>query len=185
MAEVGDNVLILGRSLAAEGTRVVIGNVSTPIPSPQDTRIAMTVPAAAPAGVHPVQVIQDLLLAAQPGQPLVPHRGFASNVLPLLVIPQLASIAPPGPSAPGTTVTVTVNPPALAGQRKSLLLDDFEIQSEPVDPDSPPSATIQFRLPGNTPSGTHLVRVRIDGAESRLQINPLTTEYNGPTYTTT
>jgi hypothetical protein len=182
IAEVGDAVVILGRNLSAEGTRIVLGNVSMPVPVAQDTQLTFTVPANAAAGTHPVQVVQDLLLLAEPGQPPVPHRGFASNVLPILVIPQLAGIAPPGPVPPGTAVTVTVNPPVLAPQRKTLLLGDFEVQAEPVAVDSPPSTAVNFVLPANTPSGPHLVRLRIDGAESRLTFNPVTMEYDGPVY---
>ncbi len=185
MAEVGDTIIIRGSNLAADGTRVVIGDVSTPIATPGATQITMIVPTTLTAGVHPVQVAQDLLLEGEPGQPLVAHSGFASNILPLLVIPRFGGIAPPGPAAPGATVTVTVDPPALAAQHKTLLLDDFAVQAVPPAVDAPPSATVDFVLPANTPAGTHLVRVRIDGAESRLTFNPVTTVFDGPTYTTT
>jgi hypothetical protein len=184
IAEVGDTILIRGTGLRAAGTRVAIGDLSTAIANPGDTQITMTVPAGIAAGVHPVQLVQDLLLDAEPGQPPVAHRGFASNVVPLLVVPQLVGIAPPGPAAAGATVTVTVNPPAAATQHKVLLLDDFAVPAAAVSVDAPASATIDFVLPANTPGGTHFVRIRVDGAESRLTINPVTTQYDGPTYAT-
>lgn len=146
IAEVGDTILILGQNLAGEGTRVQLGDTSILVPAPQDTRIVITVPATLPAGLHSVQVIHDLLLLAEPGQPLVPHRGFESNVVPLLVIPRFVSALPAG-AGPGAMVTVTVDPPVLARQRKTLLLGDFEVQAEPIAVDAPPSTTINFRLP--------------------------------------
>ena len=91
----------------------------------------------------------------------------------------------PDPVARGAAVTATVNPAAASLQRKSLLLDDFEIVANAVDPDAAPSTTVAFNLPANAPPGTHLARVRIDGAESRLTINPVTLQYTGPTLTVT
>jgi hypothetical protein len=147
----------------------------------------MTVPANASAGVNAVQVIRDLLLEAEPGQPPVPHRGFESNAAPLMVLPRFLGIAP-NPAAPGAVVTVSVDPPGLARQAKVLLVGDVQVNAEPVAPNSPPSGAVDFRLPNGAdriPAGTHLVRVRIDGAESRLTINTVTTQYDGPTLTVT
>jgi len=185
-AEPGDTLLILGRNLSGEGVSVRLGTELVAIANPQDSRITVTVPATLAAGVHSVQVVRQLLLEAQPGT-FVPHGGFESNAVPLLVIPRLISLAPPGASA-GTLVTATVDPPALACQRKSLLLGDREIQAEPAAPESPPSVTVSFRLPSGPaaiPAGTYLVRVRIDGAESQLTTNPVTGQYDGPTFTVT
>jgi hypothetical protein len=132
-----------------------------------------------------VQVVHDLLLRGEPGQPAVPHRGFESNAMPLLVIPRFVNIAP-SPAGPGALVTVTVDPPAGARQEKVLLLDDFAVPAEAVAINDPPSATVQFRLPAGPsriPAGTYLARIRVDGAESRLTIDPVTTQYDGPTFT--
>lgn len=187
VAEVGDTILILGRNLAAEGTRANLGETSVPVPSPQDTRISLTVPVTLPAGVHPVQVVQDLFLEGGPGQPFVPHRGFESNVAPLVVIPRITAINPASGGA-GTVVTVTVDPPVLAKQQKTLVLGDVEVPAEPVPIDAAPSTNIQFRLPTGAaaiPAATYLVRVRVDGAESRLTSDAATNEYDGPTFTAT
>jgi hypothetical protein len=181
VAEPGDTILIVGINLASEVTRVQIGDTSAPVANPRDTRITMTLPALR-AGLQPVSVIHDLPLPAQPGQPPVPHRGFESNALALMLIPQLTGLAP-NPAAPGSVVAATVNPPVAATQRKSLLLGDLEIRAEPVDPASAPSTTVNFRLPATAPTGSHIVRIRIDGAESRLLTDPVTTGYNGPTLT--
>jgi hypothetical protein len=80
---------------------------------------------------------------------------------------------------------VTVDPPAGARQEKVLLLGDFAVSAEPVPVNDPPSATVQFRLPAGAariPAGSYLARIRIDGAESRLTVNPVTTQYDGPNF---
>jgi hypothetical protein len=86
-------------------------------------------------------------------------------------------------------VTVTVSPAVLSRQEAVLVLGDFSIPAEPMAHDAPPSPTVQFRLPSSgaaaIPAGTYLARVRVDGAESRLTIDPVTTEYDGPTFTVT
>lgn len=186
VAEVGDTVLILGDNLAGDATRVRIGEVNVPVPAPQATRIALVLPNTVSAGLHSVQVIHDLMLKGEPGQPLVPHRGFRSNALPLLVLPRLSGIAPAA-AAPGDLVTVTVDPPARARQEKVLLLGDFAVPAMPVAVTDPPSPTVQFRLPpvgpDRIPANPYLARIRIDGAESRLTFDGLTKKYNGPNFT--
>lgn len=185
IAEVGDTVLILGENLAGEATRVRIGTVDVPVPAPQAGRISLVVPNTVPAGLHSVQVIHDLMLVGVPGQPPVPHRGFLSNAVPLLVIPRFSGIAP-SPAAAGAVVTVTVDPPALARQERILLLGDFSIAGEPVPVNDPPSPNVRFRLPTGPaaiPPGNYLARVRIDGAESRLTSDPATLQYDDPIFT--
>lgn len=185
VAETGDTIRVLGENLAGAATVLRVGSVSVPIPSPQPDLVSCAVPATVTAGTHAVQVVQDLLLEGAPGQPLVPHRGRESNSVPLLILPRLVGVAP-NPAATGTVVTVTVDPPVLATQRKVLLLDDVEITAEPVDPSSPPSTTVDFRLATSTgplPPQVYLARARVDGAESRLTVAAATGLYDGPTVT--
>jgi hypothetical protein len=187
VAEVGDTILVLGHNLRGDSTRVRLGTTPVAIPAPQAAQIPLVVPTALPAGVHAVQVVHDLLLEGQPGQPLVPHRGFESNVVPLVIVPRFVGIAPPTAGA-GGVVTVTVDPPALARQEKTLLLGDFSVPAQPVAHDSPPSGTVSFQLPSgptSIPAATYLARIRVDGADSRLTINPATTLYDAPTFTVT
>lgn len=187
IVEVGDTLVILGRNLAGLGTSVRIGEVTVAVPAPRARRIEIAVPVAVTAGTHRLQVIQDLPLAAESGQPPVLHRGFASNVVPLLVLPSFAGINPAAAAA-GDLVIVTVDPPVAAAQARTLLLDDHEIRGEPVAAGSPPSADVDFRLPTGAAAlapGSYLVRVRVDGAESRLTINAVTGAYDGPTFTVT
>jgi hypothetical protein len=187
VAEVGDPVLVLGRNLNGAGVSVHLSETIIPIPAPQQGRIAFTIPASATAGTHTVRVVRDLLLAVQTGQPPVAHRGFESNVAAMVVIPQI-TLASPASAGPGDIVTITVAPPVLARQAKTLILGDVEVPAEPVAPGSPPSSTVDFRLPSGTaaiPPGSPLMRIRIDGAESRLSLNAVTQVYDTPTYTVT
>jgi hypothetical protein len=187
IAEVGDTLVIAGSNLAGLATRVRIGNVTVSVAAPQARRIEIPVPATVAAGTHTLQVIHDLPLEGETGQPPVLHRGFASNVVPLLVLPSLAAINP-GAASAGDLVTVTVDPAVAAAQSRTLLLDDREIAGQPVAVGSPPSANIDFRLPTGAAAlaaGSYLVRVRVDGAESRLTVDPVTGEYDGPSFTVT
>jgi hypothetical protein len=185
VAEVGDTIRVLGDNLAGQATRVRLGDVDVAAPAAQATLIELAIPNTVAAGLHAVQVVHDLLLRGEPGQPLVPHRGFESNAVPLLVLPRFLGIAP-DPAAAGAVVTVTVDPPARATQEKVLLLGDFAVPSEPVPVNDPPSPTVQFRLPtgaARLPPATYLARVRVAGAESRLTVDPVTTRYDGPEFT--
>lgn len=190
-AGVGDAILIIGRNLRGDSTRVVIGGETVSIVNPQARRIELTVPNALMAGLHPVHVVHDLLLEAggPPTVPptLVPHRGFASNTVAFMVLPAITATAPAAPTA-GTVVTVTVDPPVGADQSRTLLLDDHVVPGNPVAVDSPPSATVDFTLPtgsGAIPPGTYLTRVRVAGAESLLTVDPGTGAFSGPTITVT
>jgi hypothetical protein len=187
VAEVGDSILVVGHNLAGSPTRVMLESTAVAVPAPQDERIALAVPATLPAGLHTVQVVHDFLLTEAPGQPPVPHRGWRSNVVPLLVIPSLAGRLPPS-VGPGATVAVTVDPPVLARQGRTFLLGDFEVAADPVDPAAPASPTVSFTLPSaaaRIPAGVYFARIRIDGAESRLVVDPVTLQYTGPTFTAT
>lgn len=187
VAEAGDSIEILGRNLRGAATRVTIDGVSVIPVALGPGRIQVVVPATTPSGVRPVHVVHDLLLAGATGQPPVPHRGVESNIVPLVVVPRFVSAAP-NPAAAGAVVTVTVASAALARQEKTLLLGDFRVTAQPVPVDAAPSATVDFRLPTGVdaiPPATYLARIRIDGAESRLAVDPATGAYNAPTFTVT
>lgn len=178
VAESGDTLRILGSNLAGPMTRVMLGAISIDIPAPQQAQIDVIVPAALPAGIHSVQVAQDLMLKGIEGGPLVQHRGFRSNVVAALVIPRI-NLAPAS-AARGSTITVNVTPNVGATQEAELLLGDFVAPAAPRVYGSPPSATVQFPIPATMPPTSYFMRVRVDGAESRLTINPATKQYNGP-----
>ena len=179
--EVGDALVIEGRNLSGLATSVRIADQPVNVAVPQGRRIEVSVPAGVRAGAHSLQVIHDLPLDAEAGQPPVLHRGFASNAVPVLVLPSFQAINP-GVAGAGDLVRVTVDPPVAADQSRTLLLNDREIEGEPIAVDSAPSATVNFRLPtaaAALAAGNYLVRVRVDGAESRLSVGP-DGRFNGP-----
>ena len=116
------------------------------------------------------------------------RTGFRSNLVGFQLLPALGAVTPPSAKA-GDTITVNLQPAVTATQEKILLLGDFAVPGVPVPFNSPPSTSIQFILPEAPapaiPTGTYFLRVRIDGAESRLTFNPTTEVYTGPLYTVT
>jgi hypothetical protein len=183
IAESGDTIVIEGALLSGATTTVRISGTPVPPVTQQDSRLTVVVPATLPAGLHTVQIVRELPFPTTPGTTVL-HRGFESNVAPLQVIPRLVSPLPPGAGA-GATVTATIAPQVSPQQRTSLLFGDFEVPRQPVAPGTPPSSTVDFQLPAGLvaiPPGTYVVRVRVDGAESRLTTNPTTGEYDTPSY---
>jgi hypothetical protein len=114
------------------------------------------------------------------GTPTEPHLSVGSNVMPFLLLPTVTGPVPE-PAAPRATVTVTVTPPVRAGQHVVLLLGDRVVPAEPLPGGAASSPTVSFVLPAIA-AGSYLVRVRVDGAESRLVYDENTGAFTGPTY---
>jgi hypothetical protein len=174
---VGETLRIVGVNLAATPSRVVLGGVDVPIvPPARDDQLDVQVPASLPAGVHTAEVIQEVSF----GTPTEPHLSVGSNVMPFLLLPTVTGPVPE-PAAPGATVTVTVTPPVRAGQHVVLLLGDRVVPAEPLPGGAASSATVSFVLPAIA-AGGYLVRVRVDGAESRLVYDENAGAFTGPPY---
>jgi hypothetical protein len=144
------------------------------------TDITVALPSGLSAGTQPAQIIQSLVL----GTPPVPHQqGFQSDVVPFVLHPTIQQSSPgifeitvqTGlVSPPGDAVIVKVTPEVQPGQRAllELLLAAAPTTANLFDFGTIPDATdtLTFDVPGVAP-GNYLVRVRIDGAESPLQLN--------------
>ncbi len=136
---VGSSLVIRGRQLRGDDTRLLLaGNEVTP-PDVTDTRISLQLaPPDLPddvfealrAGVQGVQVIHHLLM----GTPPVPHRGFESNVAPFVLRPTIDENAlevvelplpegeePPPPKGLKVTVDLAID----KRQRVVLLLNEM------------------------------------------------------------
>jgi hypothetical protein len=178
----GETLRLVGSNLSATPVRVTLGGVDAPLVAPaRDDRLDVQVPTTLPVGVHPVQVVHDLDLGTQ----IEPHGGQRSNAVPFLVVPTISAldpVSPPGAPA-GTTVTVTVDPPVRAGQQVVVLVGDRVVTAQPVPAGTSPTPTVSFTLPG--PAGAQLLRVRVDGAESRLTFDPAAGAFSGPFYEVT
>jgi hypothetical protein len=182
-------LVIQGTQLLGEITTVWVGtptsNLTVTPPVVTANSIIMPVPAGLQAGVLGLQVIQQLLL----GKPPVPHPGWESNVVALVLQPVLSS-----PSVTGTTLSITVNPEVQIGQKVTILLN--QNPPAPTPPATQPTPTAySFNLPPITAptttltcdvtdvaSGTYFLRARIDGAESPVDLNPSSPTF-GPVVT--
>ncbi len=161
-------------------TYVLIGGQSL-VPTTLDgTDITVTLPAGLAAGTQAVQVIQSLLL----GTPPVPHQqGVQSSVVPFVLHPEIRQSSPGVyeiivqhgiVSPPGDAILVTVTPTVKAGQRGLLELYAtaapsvahlFDASTIAVD-----TNVLTFDIPALAP-GNYLVRIRVDGAESPMEVD--------------
>src|SRR5207247_899601 len=88
-----------------------------------DTEIVFELPAAVPAGVHAVQVIQPRLVGTPPEE----RAAAESNVVPLVVRPTVTAVATaPGAAQDSVDVSVTLDPPVGAQQRVVLILNEHQ-----------------------------------------------------------
>jgi hypothetical protein len=174
----GSTLLLQGQQLAGLVTLVLIEDQEIKPAAVSDTRVTVALSAGIHAGVKGVQVIQKI----QIGTPPAAHRSVESNVAPFVLRPTIsAALAlPKGGTPPTTTVTLTVAPNIGVGQRAILLLNNLAVSpataftSKPVVA-SADSNQVQIDIAG-VPTGTYLVRVQIDGAESLLK-----PDFSGPT----
>jgi hypothetical protein len=178
----GDAIVIQGSNLEGEVTRVEIGGVDqTDADFTTLHRSRIEIPGSAltglRAGVNAVQVKHDLLL----GVPEVPHRGFQSNVVPLILHPNVSNITPTLTSDADSNlegqIQVTIDPPVRRGQRVNLLLNDadgstaagYNFNAEPITSDTP-MTVFTFEVMGIVP-GNYFIRVQVDGAASLLSVD--------------
>jgi hypothetical protein len=172
----GSTLLIQGQQLRGQITLVLVEGQEV-VPSPlADTQATITLPAGIHAGVQGLQIIQKISI----GTPPAPHRSVESNVAPFVLRPTITA-ATAAVKTPGTTTaTLTLTPNIGAGQRAVLLLNNLSVKP-PTAFTSPPAISaadsnqVKIDISG-VPTGTYLVRVQIDGAESLLK-----QDFSGPT----
>jgi len=188
-AEEGETLRLIGTNFRSPVTRVTMDGVTATIASISNNQLDVVVPTGAlKIGLHSLQVEQDVMLNEVDGQPPVQRPAFRSNQVGFLLLPKLGAVTPPTATA-GDTITINVQPAVIATQDKILLLGDNAVPAIPVAFNSAPSNSIQFKLPVAPDPvilpGSYFLRVRIDGAESRLTFNNVTREYTGPNYIVT
>jgi hypothetical protein len=190
----GETLRLVGYNFAGASTGVVIDDVSVGVtpsaPPATDSQIDVVVPASQfSAGTHSLQVVRPILLTEVKGQPPVQRGNFSSNAVAFQLIPQLVLPAA-GTFSPDASnvVTLTVTPKIQPNQQVSLLLED-QVFPRIVTPPMATATTIQFQLPVSPapalPPDSYLMRVRVDGAESRLALDtnpasPTYLQYVGP-----
>jgi hypothetical protein len=152
--------------------------------------ITIPLPATVPAGVSSVRVIQKIDLGT--GNASEPHRGFESNVAAMAVAPTIKPTLAPT-VARGAVLTVDFDRDVGRTQKVALLLGDraIPLPSRPsvkvgTTPPAPPTATsFDVTIPLDFPTGAMLVRLRVDGVESALDVDtnpasPTFDQYVGP-----
>jgi hypothetical protein len=177
--DAGAKIVLSGRNMSALHVALRFGGIETAPDSPvTDDRLVVSLPAGLRAGVNTIQVIQRLEM----GNPPVAHRGFASNVAAFILMPRIAS-TPPYSVSRGAVFTLDCEPPVGRSQRVALLVGNHEIDI-PARPATGPDETtkLEFAIPQDFPVGSYLMRLRVDGAESVLQVKskPMNPVYEGP-----
>jgi hypothetical protein len=178
----GDTLVLRGSSLRRNPTRVVVRGI--PVDPFSVTADEVRLPLSAPpfpantlrAGAQGVSVLHPVMM----GKPPVEHGGFESNVAAFVLRPRLTAVNAPS----STQVNATLSPAVGKGQRAVLLLNSappapaaaFVFQRPPAAADA---ATIGFEIAG-VPTGTYLVRVQVDGGETRVVLDPTDPNF-GPT----
>lgn len=185
---VGTDVHVRGSQLRGEITVVWFGatRVDPPLAAVTSEEIQVTVPATARAGMIGVRVEHRLLL----GEPPTERGAGESNIAPLILRPRIrqaggnyqvavSEVTSAGDLRSGD-LNVTVVPPAGRRQRVVAHLNQidppagqppatYSLQDESRDEDGAPDETDTLTIPfGNVLTGTYLVRITVDGAESPL-----------------
>lgn len=163
--------------------------LQTPDVADGGRQLVVTVPPL-PAGINTLRVVRLVDVGTPP-----PRVAGQSNVgvfvlQPVIrrgvVPPHLYLIAIGAATARGIPITVTFDPPAEPAQRASVVLNGvvpamssstFSFDAEPHD-GAPTHAITAFAH--HLPAGTYLVRVRIDGAESPLDVDAITHAFADP-----
>jgi hypothetical protein len=164
----GAPITIKGINLKAAETKLNFGTQSLVDPtSIGDQTISAIPPAGLPAGVNTVQVVQQLDFGAVAD----PHPGCESNVAAFVLAPQITTALPISVKA-GAVLTLGINPPVGRAQRASALIGSHSLMAEARPPGGPATtATLDFPVPGDFPTGNFTLRVEIDGAQSPLEID--------------
>lgn len=186
----GHELVLVGKQLRGDLTRVRVGGVEAEPQAVSDARIGVVLPGNLRAGPQGVQVVQHV----QIGTPPAPHRGFESNVAAFVLRPTIIAAASnvqgSGDDPRSADIEVDFDPEVGRSQRVVLLLNEFE------PPATRPARAYSFNAPprinetnsvtisiSGVAPGTYLVRVQVDGAESPLGFNETTGQYDSPQVT--
>jgi hypothetical protein len=202
VADPDTDLTLHGHGLAGPNTVVRFSNGSSGIVAAgaNAERLDVRPPADLRAGVSTVQVIQDIAFDSPPLR-----RGFDSNVVAFVLRPAIATRTVAGSAEPAIdvgsvdgsgsqprsgTITVELVPAVGRRQRAAILLNEsgapvdraprayaFDATSRQADA-SETSDTLEFPFRGVT-AGTYLLRVRVDGAETSLEVGA-DGRYSGP-----
>jgi hypothetical protein len=175
----GGALVISGQVLKGTVTKVAFGSTLVDPVSVSDQEITVNAEANLFAGVNTVKIVHQLDLGT--GTPDEPHGGFTSNVAAFVLAPEIKTL-PPITAARGATLTLAVDPPVGRAQRVALLAGDSTIT---IPSRAATTISLDFPIPADFPTGTFLLRVQVDGADSPLGTDAVTGVYDKPTVTIT
>jgi hypothetical protein len=205
MSQAGDEpilarqtLVLVGRQLRGEITRVRVGGIEVEPEEVTDARISVTLPSDLRPGVHGAQVAHY----ARMGTPPTPHTGVESNVAAFVLSPKItasvSNLQGSGEEPRSADIRIGFDPRVGKSQRVTLMLNEYRPPADrpahaysftvpprkATDPDegSDESSFIQVRATGMQP-GTYLVRVLVDGARSPLRFNTDLGRYDLPRVT--
>ena len=179
----GELLTIIGRNFIGDSpadTMVAFDDHPPDVPDTvQGTCVRVTVPTSLRAGVRMVRIVRNVRF----GVPTDPHPGFSSGPTPFLLVPTITT-PPPISVAVGSKLTLAISPAVGRMQPAVLLVGDVAIEIDARSPGDPAtSSTLSFPIPADFPHSKPPVslplRVRVDGAESRLTLDQMP---GSPTY---
>jgi hypothetical protein len=193
---------IAGSNLPGRDTVVIFdgnpGSPQTPTVAGNGASITVTLPTL-PAGLNTLRVVRQVDLGTSPKTPFV-----ESNVASFILQPVIRR-APAAPfdyqisvgspdnnfTPPRVPVTVQLDPAVTATQRISLLLNELNAPAGQVPSSfmfdaaaadiTPPNQVLVFTQ--GVPAGDYLARIRVDGADSPLDTDPVSEAFVGPKVT--
>jgi hypothetical protein len=184
---------ITGRALQGDITLVRVGGSDVPATQVTEREIllplALVPPASVRAGMQGLQVVHQLLI----GTPEAPHSGVESNVAPVVIRPAFATaggnpiITPNLAAGAGGllsgSIDVTLLPEVGKSQRVTLFLNElnpplgraprayvFDGPARDLPGALDSTASLSFPADHVVP-GNYLVRVRVDGADTPLEVD--------------
>jgi hypothetical protein len=175
----GVAVYIEGLSLQEAVTRVEIDGTPVPTGEVRANRISLTLPATLAAGPHSIQVRHGVAI----GAPGVPHMAFTSNLGAFVVQPvitqtagayNIAILNVQGTGSAPRSATVVIDVAPNVGPKQIATLELLTPQGVAYTfmaaPRPDDTAQLTFAISGVT-AGDYLFRVRVDGAESPLELD--------------
>jgi hypothetical protein len=196
---VDDQLVLTGRNLRAPDARVRFASGDANPATTQITAgeiVVQVLPDGLRAGPNVVYVVHDVRMGQppSPGQQPLLHRGFESNAGLFSLIPKITTKLTKANGDPidiprGQNFNFAVEPAVGRSQRVALLLGGRALETmvwpTPPTPAPDPASTLRFRIPGDHPTGLQLIQLRVDGAESALELetdtsDPLFNQFVGP-----
>lgn len=182
--EAGESITLHGNSFVSENVQIKFGGVPPLAVSPiNDQEINVSLPSELKAGINTVQVLHQV--DVDPSEAVEDLRhGTDSNVVAFMLAPRIVSSPIPNIAA-GDILSLEISPSIDGRQRVELIIGERTLSiasrlsssGEPIT-----TSTLSFTIPTSFPSGTYLTRLRIDGAESKLELNS-DNQYVGPEVT--